>query len=115
MRLCYRQNFPSLGLAFWWALQTVTTVGYGDVVPTTDVGRVVGSIEMVLGISFVALLIAGVTSAVLLREEARAETIERTRKQRDVQTLNDVLTQIQEAIAGLDKQLDNLESRGGAS
>jgi hypothetical protein len=37
------------------------------------VGRVVGSIETVLGISFVALLIAGVTSAVLLREEARAE------------------------------------------
>jgi len=109
------QNFPSLGLPFWWALQTVTTVGYGDVVPTTDVGRVVGGIEMVFRISFVALLIAGVTSAVLIRGEAQAEQIERTRKQRDIQTLNEASTQIQQAVARLGKHLDNFESRGGAS
>jgi hypothetical protein len=34
-------NFPSVGLGVWWALQTVTTVGYGDVVPTSTAGRVI--------------------------------------------------------------------------
>ena len=45
IRIVDPDNFPSLGLAIWWALQTVTTVGYGDVVPTTAVGRVIGGIE----------------------------------------------------------------------
>ena len=51
MRIADPDNFPSLGLATWWALQTVTTVGYGDIVPTTRLGLVIGSIEMVIGIS----------------------------------------------------------------
>src|ERR1700675_3027803 len=63
MRIVDHHNFPSLGLAVWWALQTVTTVGYGDIVPTTTAGRVIGGIEMVLGISFIAFITAGVTSA----------------------------------------------------
>ena len=36
MRFADSENFPSVGLAMWWALQTVTTVGYGNVVPTTS-------------------------------------------------------------------------------
>ena len=77
MRIVDPDNFPSLGLAVWWALQTVTTVGYGDVVPTTDVGRVIGSIEMVIGISFIAFLTAGVTSTVIQRASANAQAVER--------------------------------------
>ena len=41
MRFADSDNFPSVGLAMWWALQTVTTVGYGGVVPTTVFGRVI--------------------------------------------------------------------------
>ena len=73
MRIVDPDNFPSLGLAIWWALQTVTTVGYGDVVPTTTVGRVIGGAEMVLGISFIAFLTAGVTSTVIQRGSAEAQ------------------------------------------
>jgi hypothetical protein len=67
MRIADQENYPSLGTAAWWVLQTVTTVGYGDVVPTTTAGRVVGGIEMVLGVSFIAFLTAGVTSTVIRR------------------------------------------------
>jgi len=42
--------FGSIPAAMWWSVSTLTTVGYGDVVPVTTGGRVVGSIVMVLGI-----------------------------------------------------------------
>ena len=41
-----RKDFDSFGDALWWALQTVTTVGYGDVVPTSGTGRVIGAFVM---------------------------------------------------------------------
>lgn len=57
-----RADFPSLGVGLWWSLQTVTTVGYGDVVPTTAVGRVVGAVIMLEAIAFVSILTAAITS-----------------------------------------------------
>lgn len=42
----------------WWAVVTVTTVGYGDIGPETDGGRVIAMVVMVVGIGFVALLTA---------------------------------------------------------
>jgi voltage-gated potassium channel Kch len=113
MRFADAHNFPSLGLAVWWALQTVTTVGYGDVVPTTSAGRVVGGVEMVIGVSFIAFLTAGVTSTVVQRGQAGAEDAERAREERDLQTIVDALALITHAITELGKRLDNIESRLG--
>jgi Ion channel len=73
MRVADAHNFPSLGLAFWWALQTVTTVGYGDHVPTTTTGMFVGAIEMMIGIALITLLTAAVTSTVIQRGETAFE------------------------------------------
>jgi voltage-gated potassium channel len=109
IRLADSHNFPSLGLAIWWALQTVTTVGYGDVVPTTRVGRVVGGLEMVIGVSFVAFLIAGVTSTVVQRGEAAGEE----EKEREFRTTVETLAQIRHAIGELDDRLERIESRIG--
>jgi voltage-gated potassium channel len=101
-------DFPTLGLAVWWALQTVTTVGYGDVVPTTVVGRVIGGVEMVLGVSFIAFLTAGVTSAVIQRGQAGAAEDER-REEHDLRTIIDALAELRTAIGDLDKRLDKIE------
>jgi voltage-gated potassium channel len=79
VRLVDEKDFPTFGLAVWWALQTVTTVGYGDVTPTTTVGRVIGGIEMVFGISLISLLTAAVTSTVI--ERGREDAHEQTRIQ----------------------------------
>jgi voltage-gated potassium channel Kch len=111
MRIADPHNFPSLGLAVWWALQTVTTVGYGDVVPTTDAGRVVGGLEMVLGVSFIAFLTAGVTSTVIQRGEAPTQEADRARRERESQMIVDALTQTRQAVTELDKRLEGIESR----
>ena len=109
MRIVDERDFPSLGLAFWWALQTVTTVGYGDVVPTTDLGRFVGGIEMVLGVSFIAFLTAWVTSTVVRRGQIGAEEAERQREERDMQMLVASLAEIRQALTELDERLDKID------
>ena len=51
--------------ALWWALSTVTTVGYGDVVPSTPLGRIIGMLLMVAGIGVMATLISQVSATVV--------------------------------------------------
>ena len=111
MRVADPDNFPSVGLAVWWALQTVTTVGYGDVVPTTTAGQVVGGIEMVIGVAFIGFVTAGVTSTVIQRGQAEAQDADRARSERNTQTIIDALTQTRQAVAELGKRLDEIESK----
>jgi voltage-gated potassium channel len=108
MRIADPHNFPSLGLAVWWALETVTTVGYGDVVPTTTAGKVVGGVEMTIGISLIALLTAAVTSTVIQRDEARGQEEDRAHLERSTQTILDALAQTK---ADVEKRLDHIESK----
>ncbi|MEQ9520078.1 MAG: cyclic nucleotide-gated ion channel [Parvibaculum sp.] len=54
--------FGSVPRAMWWALATLTTVGYGDVVPVTALGRLFGGLVMVFGLGMFALPIAIVSS-----------------------------------------------------
>jgi voltage-gated potassium channel len=69
IRLVDHKDFSSLGEGLWWAVQTVTTVGYGDLVPRSTVGRVIGTVVMLNGIAFISLITASVTA--LLVEQAR--------------------------------------------
>jgi voltage-gated potassium channel len=68
-RLLDKKDFSSLRDAMWWALQTVTTVGYGDVVPHDTVGRLIGAILMLNGIALLTVVTAGITA--MLIEQAR--------------------------------------------
>ena len=67
-----RDDFPNLGVSIWWALQTVTTVGYGDFVPHNTEGRIIGSLVMLGGISFLAVVTASIAAALV--EAARRRT-----------------------------------------
>jgi voltage-gated potassium channel len=60
-------EFPNIGIGLWWSLQTVTTVGYGDVTPTHVSGRLVGAFVMLEGIAFVAIVTAAITSSFVAR------------------------------------------------
>ena len=67
MTVLDRDGFPTLGSGLWWAVQTVTTVGYGDHVPTTRLGQIVASVVMLLGIGFVTVITASITGAFVAR------------------------------------------------
>jgi len=68
-------TFDNVWLGMWWATQTVTTVGYGDVVPQDPGGQVVASILMIGGLSLFAVVTGVITSAFVARAQAdsRAE------------------------------------------
>jgi voltage-gated potassium channel len=64
------KEFPTIGSGLWWSVQTMTTVGYGDHVPTTAEGQLIGALIMVGGIGFLTVVTATVTAAFV--EGARA-------------------------------------------
>ena len=49
------QHFSSISSAIWWGVCTITTVGYGDVVPVTSLGKILGGVLTILGIALIAL------------------------------------------------------------
>lgn len=65
MRFLDPKDFDNVWIALWWAAQTVTTVGYGDVVPTNVAGRVVASVLMLMGIGFLTVVTASITAALI--------------------------------------------------
>ena len=74
MRVFDHREYPNIGRGLWWAMQTVTTVGYGDVTPKAISGRIIASAVMLWGIAFLAILIAAIVSTFVARAESeRAE------------------------------------------
>jgi voltage-gated potassium channel len=64
-------TIKSGGDALWWALTTVTTVGYGDTYPVTTEGRIIASVMMLIGIALFGSMSAIVTSKLILPKETR--------------------------------------------
>jgi voltage-gated potassium channel len=73
MTVVDHENYTSLGSALWWAIQTTTTVGYGDHVPTTAAGRLLAALVMLFGIGFLAVITAAITSTFVARNAQRAD------------------------------------------
>ena len=67
-------SFPTVWLDMWWALQTVTTVGYGDVVPASTEGRVVASLVLLGGLALLSVVTATITSAFVARAQRTIRT-----------------------------------------
>jgi voltage-gated potassium channel len=66
-----------VGEGLWWALATVTTVGYGDLVPSSAAGRFVGAALMLLGIAALAFVTATMASVIVGEVKTEEELIER--------------------------------------
>ena len=74
MRLFDHDEYPNIWVGMWWALQTVTTVGYGDVTPKNPAGRIIATFAMLQGIAFLAITTAAITSTFVARASKERES-----------------------------------------
>lgn len=72
-RLIDPKTFHTVWLGIWWAVETVTTVGYGDVVPDQPMGKVIAGFLMVGGLSLLSVITAAITSGFVSRSQARQQ------------------------------------------
>lgn len=73
IRVADPDQFPTIGSGLWWAIQTLTTVGYGDVVPANTMGKVIATIVMINGIAFLTVITAAVTATLIEQVRGRRQ------------------------------------------
>jgi voltage-gated potassium channel len=103
IRFLDREEYSSVWVGMWWGIQTVTTVGYGDVTPAHWSGRLIASVVMLYGIAFLAIVTAAITSTFVARAAAEHQAADGL----------DELTELQRIEARfdeLDRKLDGLEA-----
>ena len=108
MWLLDHDEYPNVGVAMWWAAQTVTTVGYGDVTPANPSGRILGVFVMLYGIAFVTIFVAAITSIFVARATQERGIAEDEAEQR-IEAKVDAIDQRLARLEGLDERLDRLE------
>ena len=104
-------TFDNVWLGMWWATQTVTTVGYGDVVPRDAAGQAIASVLMIGGLSLFAVVTGAITSAFVARAQATARA-----RAKDPMMLK--LTEIETQIAAIKADLSRIpgaRDEGGRS
>ena len=106
MTIVDHTNFPNYGVAVWWAVVTLATVGYGDVVPTTPLGRVVASGIIILGVTFLAFLTATVTSYFVSSDQERAKAKELADREATDKELRDLLHRLEERLSAIESKLE---------
>ena len=99
------KSFPSFGVAVWWAIVTLGTVGYGDVVPASSWGRVVGSGVILFGVTFIAFLTATVTSLFVSNDQDRKAALESERRAASDEKTQALLARLDERLASVEKRL----------
>jgi len=94
MRVIDHREYASIWVGMWWAIQTVTTVGYGDVTPRDPNGRVVATVVMLEGIAFLSIVTASITSTFVERATRERDNDESRHEQR-----------VEERLASMDAEL----------
>jgi voltage-gated potassium channel len=106
MRLFDHKEYHSVWLGMWLALQTVTTVGYGDVTPKSEIGRVLISFVMLWGVAFLAIITAAITSVFVARAQRERTAAEETAVAAAESTLDDRFDQIDAQLRQLRELLE---------
>jgi voltage-gated potassium channel Kch len=102
MRVLDHREYSNIWVGMWWALQTVTTVGYGDVTPKNPSGRIIATVAMLQGIAFLAITTAVITSTFVARASKERESA------RDADEDN-AEQRMEAKLERIDQRLDRLE------
>lgn len=106
MRVVDRKEYKDVWVGMWWAIQTVTTIGYGDVTPKEPSGRIVAVIVMLQGIAFITVFTAVITSIFVARA-ARDRMVD-PQERREV---HEILSRFD----NLERKLDDLSREQGSA
>ena len=104
IRVLDHSEYPNIWVGMWWALQTVTTVGYGDVSPGNPSGRIVASFVMLYGVAFVTVFIAVITSIFVARaseERGAANDQAEERLEARLEVMDDRLGRLEDMLRKL--------------
>lgn len=96
-------SIVTVGTAIWWGFVTVTTVGYGDMVPVTAGGRVIATLMTVTGVATIAVVTAHVASSFMARSDAGTDDDDGSSSGRDPELLAR-LDRIEQRLAELADQ-----------
>ena len=105
------REYSSIWEGMWWALQTVTTVGYGDVTPENVAGRFVAGAVMLAGVALVAIVTAAVTSSFVARAEEQRGAEDATKDDLAAERLDARLQDITARLDRLERTLGTLSER----
>jgi voltage-gated potassium channel len=98
-RLVDPKTFHSIWLGMWWAVETVTTVGYGDIVPDQTAGKLIAGFLMLGGLSLIAVVTAAITSGFVSRADAQRRA---AGEDPVMQKLDEIATQLNAVKTELD-------------
>jgi voltage-gated potassium channel len=101
-----RHDVKSVGDGIWWALVTVTTVGYGDITPVTVGGRIIAAIVMVVGIGFYAVLTATIAATFVGHETKADDETMRRQLEEIAERLERIEHALLEGSSGRDRRDD---------
>lgn len=112
IRALDHKEYASIWVGMWWALQTVTTVGYGDVTPKDPSGRMVGALVMLEGIAFLAIITAAITSSFVARAARERDLAEGADEAAFEQRVEARLDDFDNRFDRLETMLHDLGTRG---
>lgn len=105
-------QFPDIVHAFWWAIATLTTVGYGDVYPVTALGKILSGVIALLGIGLVALPTGILSSAFVDRmDQAR----QKKKKEKNGGNKSNEDKSNEDAISPLDDKTEDVKPKVGSA
>lgn len=94
----------NLNDGLWWAVTTVTGVGYGDVVPVTGLGRVIGAVLMTVGLILFSFIVALLSSRFMRAEDK----YHRLRQEKILDSINNKLYRLEHKLDYLIKEKKDL-------
>ena len=104
MTVAEHERYPSIGSGLWWAIQTTTTVGYGDNVPEIGHRTARRRIVMLFGIGFLTVITAAITSTFVARSR-----LEQSVSTSEAPTAEQ-FRQLDEHFRQLDERLERIEA-----